>query len=36
MDIPVEETVKKEPIKLVGKKTEPTKTTALPMTKKLF
>ena len=36
MDIPVEETVKKEPMKLVGKKTEPTKTTALPMTKKLF
>ena len=36
MDIQVEETVKKEPIKLVGKKTEPTKTTALPMTKKLF
>jgi 5'-3' exonuclease len=36
MDIPVEETVKKEPIKLVGKKTEPTKTTVLPMTKKLF
>lgn len=36
MDIPVEETVKKEPIKLVGKKTESTKTTALPMTKKLF
>ena len=36
MDIPVEETVKKEPMKLVGKKTESTKTTALPMTKKLF
>jgi 5'-3' exonuclease len=36
MDIPVEETVKKEPIKLVGKKTDTSKATALPMTKKLF
>lgn len=36
MDIPVEETVKKEPMKLVGKKTDTSKATALPMTKKLF
>ena len=36
MDIPVEETVKKEPMKLVGKKTDTSKATVLPMTKKLF
>lgn len=36
MDIPKEETLKKEPIKLVGKKTDTSKVTALPMTKKLF
>lgn len=36
MDIPKEETAKKPPIKLVGKKTEFTKTVKLPSTKKLF
>lgn len=36
IDIPKEESIKKEPIKLVGTKTELTKTTELPMTKKLF
>jgi 5'-3' exonuclease len=36
MDIPKEETTKKPPIKLVGKKTESTKTVELPSTKKLF
>jgi len=36
MDIPKEETAKKPPIKLVGKKTESTKTVKLPSTKKLF
>jgi len=36
MDIPKEKTVKKPPIKLVGKKTESTKTVKLPSTKKLF
>jgi 5'-3' exonuclease len=36
MDIPKEESVKKEPMKLVGKKTESAKINALPMTKKLF
>lgn len=36
MDIPKEETTKKPPIKLVGKKTESSKTVELPSTKKLF
>jgi len=36
MDIPKEKTTKKPPIKLVGKKTESTKTVELPSTKKLF
>lgn len=36
MDIPKEKTTKKPPIKLVGKKTESSKTVELPSTKKLF
>lgn len=36
MEIPKEEAVKKPPMKLVGKKTESTKETKMPATKKLF
>ena len=36
MEIPKEEPTKPSPIKLVGKKTEPTKETKMPATKKLF